>query len=146
MKRTLRTSRTPRSSSVLFVRTRSFSSDFNREGEITASILDSMQTGMRRERGVKRTIQRMRERQFSLYEFNPALSRHRLLFQPCGGKTRWWHDVAARRCKRRVLFHKCAPGNWSSCCSSVGSFSAHHSFAILIKTSRKEVPIAVQSA
>lgn len=82
-------------------------------------------------------------RQFSLYEFNPALSRHGLLFQACGGR----HDdgAAARRCKRRILFCKCAPGNWSSCCSCVGSFYTRLSFAILIKTSRKEVPVAVQS-
>jgi len=53
--------------------------------------------------------------------------------------------VAARRYKRRILFCKCAPGNWSSCCSCVGSFYTRLSFAILIKTSRKEVPVAVQS-
>ena len=36
------------------------------------------------------------------------------------------HDAAARRyIKRRVLFCKCAPGNWSSCCSSFGLFVCH---------------------
>lgn len=41
--------------------------------------------------------------------------------------------------KRRVLFCKCAPGNRSSCCSCHEDFLLF-SFAILIKTFRKEVP------
>lgn len=67
--------------------------------------------------------ERMRKALFPLYEFNPALSRHGLLFQ-----TRGRHSTMRRRrryIKRRVLFCKCAPGNWSSCCSSFGFFVCH---------------------
>lgn len=67
--------------------------------------------------------ERTRKALFPLYEFNPALSRHGLLFQ-----TRGRHSTMRRRrryIKRRVLFCKCAPGNWSSCCSSFGFFVCH---------------------
>lgn len=75
---------------------------------------------------------------FPLYEFNPALSRHGLLFQ-----TRGRHSTMRRRrryIKRRVLFCKCAPGNWSSCCSSFGFFVCHFNQDLR----RKEV-LGVQS-